>query len=86
MACSPACQACVSAARGLSSVRCAPFEEGFAEGLGFVIQSIFSLQGCWSVIMVSKDEKSVSRFSQDEMSLRAGRKERRAHLLGEMIS
>ena len=86
VACSPACQACVSAARGLSSVRCAPFEEGFAEGLGFVIQSIFSLQGCWSVIMVSKDEKSVSRFSQDEMSLRAGRKERRAHLLGEMIS
>lgn len=36
--------------------------------------------------MVSKDEKPVSHFSQDEMSPRAGHKERIAHLLEEMIS
>lgn len=38
------------------------------------------------MIMVSKDEKPVSHFSQDEMSLRAGHKRRIAHLLEEMIS
>jgi hypothetical protein len=38
------------------------------------------------VIIVSKDEKAVSHFSQDEMSLRAGHVERIAHLLEEMIS
>ena len=68
-------------------MRCAAFVIDFAEGLGFLIQSIFSLQEMLvSDKIVSKDEKPVSNFSQDEMSLRAGHIERIAHLLEEMIS
>ena len=68
-------------------MRCAAFVIGFAEGLGFLIQSIFSLQEMLvSDKIVSKDEKPVSNFSQDEMSLRAGHIERITHLLEEMIS
>lgn len=71
---------------GEAEQRHVPLVIGFAAGLGLLIHPSSLYRGCWSVIMVSKDENPVSHFSRDEVSRRAGPTERTAPLLEEMIS